>query len=271
MRLYRVLIFVLLSSIFLTGCGEDTETPEDPIDQIKNGDIHGIVTDAESGAPVEGASVNIGGQVVLTGADGKYVVQGMPFSDEIEVSVTLDDYREYKATISLDQAIMFFDASLTPVESSLDQALKVLDALSQDIEALDADRVPFIQSYFSENYVAANDPVDDQATIFGVIAGVVPPDYESVSGIMLSLVKKCEKLEFRFKDPEIEVDGDTVSVFMRFEVHAETKPDPPDPANRWDIVVDGRIDFRLEDGNWRMIYWQLIAPFLEFVKEPLEQ
>lgn len=270
MRLCRVLIFLLLSSAFFAGCGEDSESPEDPIVQIEHGDIYGIVIDAESGIPVEGASVNIGGQVVLTDADGKYVVQRIQFSDEIEVSVISDDYREYKTTISLDQVIMSFDANLTPVDSPTDQILKVLDSFNQDLEALDSDRIPSIHSYFSEDYVAANDPVDDQATLFGIIAGVVPPDYESVPAIMLALVNTCDKLEFRFTDPDVELDEDTASVLMRFEVHAETKPAPPDPGNKWDIVVDARIDLRLEDGNWKMTYWRLIPPFLKFEEKPLE-
>ncbi len=270
MRLYRALIFLLLSSVFLAGCGEDAESPEDPIDQIKNGDIHGIITDAESGIPVEGASVDVDGQVVLTDADGKYAVQGIPFSDEIEISVTSDGYREYKTVILLDQAIMFFDASLAPVDSPTDQILKVLDAFSQDLEALDSDRIPSILSYFSEDYVAANDPVNDQATLFGIIAGVVPSDYESIPDTVLTIVGKYDELEFRFADPDVELGEDTASVLMRFEVYAETKTNEDNQDKKWEIVVDGRLDLRLEDGVWKITYWRLIPPFLKFEEGPLE-
>lgn len=270
MRLYRVLIFLLLSSVFFAGCGEDSESPEDPIDQMEYGDIHGIVTDAESGIPIEGALVNIDGQAVLTDAGGKYVVQGVPFSDEIEIIVTSDDHREYKTAISLDQAIMFFDASLTPIDSPTDQILKVLDAFTQDLEALDSDRIPSIQSYFSKDYVAASDPVNDQATLFGIIAGVVPPDYESLPETVLKIVEKYDKLEFKFADPDAELDEDTASVLMRFEVYAETKPNEDNPAKKWEIVVDGRLDLRLEDGNWKITYWRLIPPFLKFEEELLK-
>ena len=155
MRLYRVLILLLLSPIFLTGCGDDVEPPEEPVDQIENGDIYGTVIDEESDAPIEGASVSIGGQVALTGADGKYVLQEIPFSDKIEVSVTSDDYMEYRSTISLNQRLMPFDVSLAPVDSPTAQILAALEALRQDIETLDLDRVPSIQSHLSEDYIAA--------------------------------------------------------------------------------------------------------------------
>lgn len=278
MRLYRVLIFLLPCLVFLTGCGDDAEAPEDPVDQIENGDVYGIVTDAESGIPVEGASVGIGGQVALTGADGKYVLQGIPFSDKIEVSVTSDDYREHKTTISLDQGLMSFDVSLAPVDSPTDQILSVLDALSQDIEALDPNRIPSIQSYLSEDYIAANDPVNDQATLFGVVAGVVPPDYQGLPDTVLNIVEKYDKIEFKFADPDVEFGEDTATVLMRFEVYAETKPKPADPvenkpeepAKKWEVVVDGRLDLRKEDDDWKITYWRLIPPFLKFEEKPLE-
>jgi hypothetical protein len=58
---------------------------------------------------------------------------------------------------------------------------------------------------------------------------------------------------------------------MRFDVYAETKPNPPAvPAKKWEIVVDGRLDLRKENDDWKITYWQLIPPFLTFKEEPLE-
>jgi hypothetical protein len=53
---------------------------------------------------------------------------------------------------------------------------------------------------------------------------------------------------------------------MRFEVYAETKP--PEPK-KWEIVVDGKLDLRMQNGDWKITYWQLIPPFLKFEEKPL--
>ena len=270
MRLYHVLVFLLPGLIFLTGCGEDTELPEDPVDQIENGDIHGVVIDMESGVPVEGASVSIGGQIALTDANGRYALQGISLSDEIEVSVTSDDYRQYETTISLVQELMLLDISLAPVDSPTDRILGVLEGLTQDITALDSDRIPSIQSYFTEDYIAANDPAEDLATFVGVAAGVVPPDYQSIPDTILTIVGKYDKLEFEFADPDVELIEKAATVLMRFEIYAETKPQPPDVAKKWELVVNGRLDLRKEDDDWKITYWRLIPPFLKFEEEPLE-
>jgi hypothetical protein len=186
--------------------------------------------------------------------------------------VTAEDYREYNGTISLDQSLAIFDFKLAPVDSTTAQILDVLEKLSQDIEALDLDRIPSIQSCLSEDYIAANDPAKDQATLFGVAAGVVPPDFDGLPQTIENIVAKYDKIKFEFADPDVEVDEDRATVSMRFEVYAETKPkeNPPEPAKKWEIIVNGRLDFRKEDGDWKITYWRLIPPFLKFAEEPLE-
>ena len=270
MRLYRVLVFLLPGLVFLAGCGEDAEIPEDPVDQIENGDIHGTITDMESGALLEGASVSIGDQVALTGTDGKYALKGISLSDKIEVSVASDGYRDNRTTISLDRELILLNISLAPVDSSSDQILGVLAGLSQDIEALDPDRTPSIQSCFSEDYIAANDPVKDQATFIVILAGIVSPDYEGIPDSVLTIVDMYSKLDLNFVNPDVELDKDTASVLMRLEIYTETRPDPPNPAKKWEIVVDGRIDFRKEDDDWKIIYWRVMPDFLKFEEKPLE-
>ncbi len=270
MKPHYVLTFLLLSLAVLTNCGEDTEEPEGPVHVIENGDVYGTITDKETGDPVVGASVKVDGKVALTDTNGKYSLQGIPLSDNLEVVVTAADYMEYSSILSLDQQLMLFNIILVPTNSPSAQILSVLEALSRDIEALDPDRIPSIQSHLAEDYVAASDPVNDQATIFGVVAGVVPPDFDGLPETILTIVAKYDKLKFKFADPDVEFSGDSAKVLMRFEVYAETKPKPPDPAKKWEIVIDGRLDLREHNGDWKITYWRLIPPFRKFEEEPLE-
>ena len=269
MRFHHGLIFLLLSLTAFAGCGEDAETPEDPIDEVQNGEVQGIVTNDETGEPVEGASVSIGDKTALTNADGKYVVQEVPFSDEIAVGVTAIDYRDYETTTSLDQWLAIFDISLVPVDSPTDEILGILESLSQDIAALDPGKIPDIQALFSVDYVAASDPVRDLVTIFAISRGVVPPNFDGIPDAVLTIVGKYDKLEFKFSDPDVEFEGDTASVLMQFEAYAETKPGP-DPAKKWEIIIEGKINLRKENGYWKITFWQLIPDFIKFEEELLE-
>ena len=89
----------------------------------------------------------------------------------------------------------------------------------------------------------------------------------------MAIIGKYDKLIFNFEDSEVELDGDTAIVLTRFESYAETKPkqDPPEPAKKWEIIVNSRIDFRKEGDDWKVTYWRLIPDFIKFEEEPLEQ
>ncbi len=259
MKLHCFSIFLLAGLIAFAGCDEDSE---EPIPVIENGDVYGVITDKETGDPIENALMSIGDKTAATDVDGKYLLKEILLSDEINVVVTADDYEEHRDTISLDQELTSFDVELAPVDSPSDEVLKVLEALSKGIESLDSNEIPSIQSLFSEDYVAAN----DEATAFGVFAGVVPPNYDELPETLLTIIGKYDKLEFKFANPDVDFNGDSASVQMRFEVYAETKP--PEPK-KWEIVADGKLDLRKENGDWKITYWQLIPPFLKFEQKPL--
>ena len=80
------------------------------------------------------------------------------------------------------------------------------------------------------------------------------------------IIEKYDKLQFKFADPNVEYSGNSASVLMRFEVYAETKP--PEPK-KWEIVVNGRLDLREHNGDWKITYWKLVSDFLKFEWEPL--
>lgn len=251
--------FLLL--ILIAGCGEEAKENAGII--VENGDISGTVINKETGEPVEGACVDIGGKIAYTDAKGGYLLKDIPLSDKLNVIVTANNYKEYKDVISLNQELLIFNIGLIPVESPSAQVLAVLSAISQDISALDPNKAESIQtSYFSKDYIAA----DDEATAFGVFAGVVPPDYNGVPDTIRNIAKKYSKLRFEFANPDVKISGISASVQMRFMVFAETKP--PEPKE-WEIVVDGKINLRKQDGDWKIVHWQLIPPFLKFEERPI--
>ena len=100
-------------------------------------------------------------------------------------------------------------------------------------------------------------------------AGVVPPDHNEIPNTITDMIGKYDKLEFEFADPNVEFIEDLASVFMRLEIYGEVKAVPPEPAKKLEIIVDGRLDLRKENGEWKIIYWELIPPFQKFEESPL--
>jgi hypothetical protein len=254
--LCRTLLLLLAGLMVLVNCGEDSEKAGL---SVPSGDIRGTIIDGDTGNPVVDASVRIGGKVALTDSNGEYTLKGIPFSDEVDIAVTAVNYEAYTGTISLDQEFSVFDVSLS---SPLTQVLEFLDSTTRAIKALDPSRIPYIQSCLSKDYTAAGDLL----TSVAVWAGVIPPNYDELPETMLNVIDKYSRLEFRLTDPQVEFVGDSASARMRFRIYAETKPPKP---QKWNIVVDGRIDLRREDGIWKITYWKLVSDFLQFEWEPL--
>jgi len=266
MRLYCVLIFLLIGLTIFIGCGEESANDDDDGDPDGVADIHGIVANKETDEPIANASVNIGGEIAQTDNDGKYILEGLLLAENIEIVVTVSDYVEYKGIITLDRELMILNIDLVPVDSQTARVLEVLESLSRDLEALDLGKIPDLQLYLSEDYAAAQ----DATTAVGISAGVVPIDYAGFPETIETIVGKYDKLEFTFANSDVELDGDSATVLMRIAIYAETKPNPPaTPAKKWELIVDGKLNFQKENGDWRIIYWQLIPPFLKFLEEPL--
>jgi len=259
-RWYHALPFLALNLNFIVSCGNNAQHNTVV---AQNGSIFGTVINRENGEPVEGALVIIGGNSVLTNEEGKYLLEDIPFSDNLEVVITATDYKEHRGIISLQQELLAFNVNLVPVVEILsDQVMAVFDALSKDIGSLDPGKIPSIQSYFSKDYTSA----DDNATLMGVFFGVVPSDYDSVSGTIENIIDQYSRVEFKFTDPDIKFKGDSASMQALFTVVAETGP--PDPK-QWEIAANGRFDLLRENGDWKITYWQFIPPFIRFVENPI--
>jgi hypothetical protein len=261
MRLHYVPFLLIISLIVFAGCEEDSA--EDGGDVVEIGDIQGTVANKETGEPIENATVDIGGNTALTDSEGRYILEGLPFSSEMGVLVTATDYRDYKDNISLNQELLLLNIVLEPIDSPSASILELLEAFSREIEALDRDRIPIIKSYLSEDYTAAK---DDPATAFAIAAGVIPADYDTLEETIETIINKYDKLDFTFADPNVEITGDSAVVLMRFEVYAETKE--PD-RKKWEIIVDGRLELKKQEDQWKISYWKLVGDFLKFESEPL--
>jgi hypothetical protein len=259
MRFYILSFFTIFSLLFILGCGSDSNTT--PV-TVQQGDIFGTVTNNDTGAPIKGASVQIDTEIVQTDDNGKYIIKEMPLSDKYEIIVKAKEYKEYRGFVSLQQELLSFDVKLTPLQSPSTPILTALDTISKDIELLDPAKIPEIQSFFSETYVSSK----DEATTFGVIAGVVPLDYSSIPATIDTIIKKYNRLSFKFANPEVKFDGDSATVLMRFMINAETKP--PEPK-LWEIVIDGKMICQKQNDVWKITFWGLIPPFLKFVEQPL--
>jgi hypothetical protein len=256
---FHALALSLILCFFIVGCGDNSDE-NNPIYQ--NGDIFGTVTDKETGMPLKSANIQIGTKTALTDDNGKYSIKEIALSDNIDVTITASDYNDYRGSISLQQELLVLDIAMVPSQSHSTPILAVLDAISRDIESLDDSKIPNIQSYFSEDYVAG----DDAATAAGIFAGVVPPNYDAIPDTIRTINKKYSKLAFKFTNPDVKFGVNSADVQMRFVINAETNP--PDPKI-WEIVIDGKMTFVELNGKWKMTFWGLIPPFIKFEQNPL--
>lgn len=259
MRVHISAFFLFLSLPLIIGCGNDSKND---IINAQQGAIFGTVTNNDTNIPIKGASVQVGTKVVQTDENGKYIIKDIPLSNNIEVTIIAQEYKEYHNAVSLQQELLSLDVKLTPIQSPSAPILAALDSISKGIESLDPTKIPDIQSYFSANYVAGS----DEATAAGVFSGVVPPDYKSIPDTTNNIIKKYKTLSFRFANPEVKFDGDSASVQMRLTINAETMP--PDPA-LWNIVVDSKMTLQKQDDSWKINFWGLIPPFLKFDRNPI--
>lgn len=255
---YYLSILPIFIIIILIGCGNESD--EEQI-IVKQGDIFGTVTDKETGQPVKGATVQIANKITQTDDNGKYMINSIPTSDKIEIIVTAPDYQEYKGSFSFKQELLSYNVSLIPIKSPTLPISLILDSMGINISSLDAKKIPDIQANFSKSYVASN----SDATVFGIIAGVVPANYDAIPKSIETIIEKYTKIEFLFANRDIKINGDNASVLMRIKIKAQTKP--PNAAD-YDIEASGKIDFKNENGNWKITYWELIE-FFKFEQNPI--
>lgn len=105
----RAPALALLLPLLVVGCGPSEEEPPPVISQIApvspTGSLSGFVYDALSGAPLEGVEVVVRAakkaHETRTDADGAYVLEGVPASDEIAVRYRVDGYFDAWDTVRI--------------------------------------------------------------------------------------------------------------------------------------------------------------------------
>lgn len=115
-KTYNIYFAALVSLTLLVGCsaggGGGTVPPSTPT----TGMVLGVVVSNLDGLPVSGATVSVGTSTATTGADGTYVISGVPTTSRAVVNITANNFAPgSKVTAVFDGSISRADAALLPV------------------------------------------------------------------------------------------------------------------------------------------------------------
>lgn len=94
----------LVSLLALTACGKSSETGQDTgiqLTQEAHGKVAGMVVDTE-GNPIFGVSAIAGGNTVITGTDGVFIIPDVTPSSRLLVSFVKDGYAKNYSYVSLE-------------------------------------------------------------------------------------------------------------------------------------------------------------------------
>ena len=150
----------------------------------------------------------------------------------------------------LNQPRLTVDVALTPLKDPAAEIQEFFDYFSDLLESLDMENIEAIKELFSETYVAADDP----ATLFGVVSGIIPENYEDVVPAMTQLFEEYVWLEFVFKDIEIDVtNARKMAVTLRLDINAEKG----EQRDLRELKAHCKFEFRREERDWKIVYWQL--------------
>lgn len=253
-----LVLYLLIVSFGLTvffGCQMDKEDAPAPLvvpEPVLYGTVSGMVVDVNTKNPLTGAVVKLFGLEVKTELDGVFTFLGIPYNETQTLTVHDPDYEPYTKDIIINIDRFVVDVTLTPLIDPEDDLNTFLDTFSELVESLDPENIPAIQALFSESYVAADDPV----TTFGVLSGVVPPNYEGVIPTVVDLFQEYALLEFIFRDKEMDItDARKASVELLLDVNSEGAEDQV----LRHLVAHSLFEFRREGADWKIVYWQLLG------------
>ena len=249
------LFLLLLITTVLYSCGQgEVETPKPVVqpEPLLYGTVAGKVIDAKTNNPIPGAVVRLFGLEVKTEVDGIFVFHGIPYIDEQNLTVHDPDYQVYTHTFMLNQARLTVNAALIPLKDPTDELNAYLENFSHLLESLDAENLPAIEAHFSESYVASDDPI----TTFGVLSGVIPPNFEGVIPTFTNVFDTYSWLEFVFRDKVMNIThARKASIELFLDVDSENAED----GNLRHLNAKCNFEFRREGSDWKIVYWQLLT------------
>lgn len=252
--LFKNRVIIVLLFITLIACSQDNEDIPEPIiepEPILYGTVSGKVVDANTSNPLTGAVVKLYGSEVKTEPDGLFVFQGIPYHVQQELSVTDPDYKTFIQNITISTERLTVTVDMIPLIDTEEELNEFFNSFSELIESIDSENIPKIESHFSESYVASDDPV----TTFGVLSGVIPPNYDSVIPTITELFIEYSWLEFLFKDKEMDItDARKAAVKLLLDVDSEGAED----KILRHLQARSLFELRREGGDWKIVYWQLL-------------
>lgn len=249
---HRLLIFFLILSL-VVACGADEDIPEDDMtpEPIQYGTVSGIVTDAGTKNPIPNVVVMLNDLEVKTEADGVYTFLDVPNNVEHQLTVHIPNYMEFKYEFTLDHVRVTINVPLTPEKDNEAELTAFFEDFSALIESVDPDNIEILQAKFSETYVAGDDPT----TIFAIVSGVVPQNYESVLPTVTTLFETYSMIQFDFKQLEIDIThARKASIHTVLDIESENAED----GGLSHLEARCEFEFRREETDWKIVHWEVL-------------
>ena len=119
------LLLILIWVVTGLGCSEESSSPAgedgegseqtlDPEEDQRSGMVSGIITDVQTGNPIQGVTVSLLDQKVETGEDGSYVFTGIRYSDNHKLIVMGTDHQPKMKPFALRAEQVELNIALDP-------------------------------------------------------------------------------------------------------------------------------------------------------------
>ena len=216
----------------------------------KFGAVSGVITDATTGNPIPGVTVNLLDWMLKTEADGRYNFAQVGYSEALNLTVTAIDYQPRTEGFELRTERVALNIPLVPLTDTEAEIIQFLEVFSALIESMDIGKLGAIQGLFSETYLAGDDPV----TLFGLATGLIPATFDGVVPSITKVFEEYDAVEFRFRNIQVDViHARKASTRLTLDIISEKGPRP----DRREISVECQMDFHKENSVWKIVFWQL--------------
>ena len=215
----------------------------------KFGVVSGVITDATTGHPIPGVTVNLLDWTLKTEADGRYNFAQVGYSEVLSLIITDVDYQPKTESFEMRTERVALNIPLVPLTNPEAEIIQFLEVFSALIESMDMGKLGAIQGLFSETYLAG----DDLVTLFVLATGIIPATFDGVIPSITKVFEEYDAVEFRFHNIQVDViHARKVSARLTLDTISEKGPRP----ERKEISVECRMDFHKENSVWKIVFWQ---------------